>query len=84
MYLRPWSYSPLGGAGVSIAGSAGLRPVVVAVFIMDGACGVVVRRLNAADRADLHPRLSAGFAAVLPLPCHPAGEQQRRERHKTF
>lgn len=41
------------------------------MFVVDRACGVVIRRLDTADRADLHPRLSTWFAAVLPLPCHP-------------
>lgn len=42
LYLRPWSNSPLGGARVSVAGPAGLGPVVVAVLVVDGARGVVV------------------------------------------
>lgn len=41
-YLRPGSHPPLGGAGVAVAGPAGFRPVVVAVFVVDGARGVVL------------------------------------------
>lgn len=82
-YLRPRSNPPLGGTGVSVAGSARLRPVVVTVLVVDDACGVVVQRLNATDRADLHPRFPAGLAAVLPLLCHPAGEQCKEKRRNT-
>lgn len=81
-YLGPRSNPPLGGTGVSVAGSARLRPVVVAVLVVDDARGVVVQRLNTADRADLHPRFPAGLAAVLPLLCHPAGEQCKRKKKK--
>lgn len=80
LYLWPRSNSPLGGAGVPVAWPSSFGPVVVAVFIMDGARGVVVWRLDAADRAYLHPRLSTWFAAVLPLPCHPTGEHRERNR----
>lgn len=48
-YLGPRANPPLGGTGVSVAGSACLRPVVVAVLVVDDARGVVVQRLNAAD-----------------------------------
>lgn len=82
-YLGPRANPPLGGTGVSVAGSARLRPVVVAVLVVDDARGVVVQRLNAADRADLHPRFPAGFAAVLPLLCHPAGEQCNKKKQNT-
>jgi len=41
-YLRPRSNSPLGRAGMSVAGPASLWPVVIAVFIVDGAGGVVI------------------------------------------
>ena len=72
MYLCPGSHPPLGGAGPPVAGPAGLGAVVVAVLAVDGAHGVVVRRLDAADGADLLPRAAARLAAVLPLPGHPA------------
>lgn len=77
-HLRPGPHHPpLGGAGVSVADPAGFGPVVVAVLVVDGAGGVVLQWLHAAHRADLHPRLSAGFAAVLPVSRHPAAEQSR-------
>lgn len=79
-YLRPGSHPPLGGAGLAVAGSAGLWPVVVAVFVVDGARGVVLRWLHAADGPDLQSRLSAGFAAVLPVSCNPAVGQRNRDR----
>ena len=83
-YLWPRPDFPLGGTGVPVAGSARLGPVVVAVFVVDGARGVIVWRLDTADRADLHPRLSTWLAAVLPLPCHPAGETQREREKQEF
>lgn len=78
-YLWPRSNFPLGWARVSVARSASLGPVIVAVFVVDEACGVVVWRLDTADRADLHSRFSAWFAAVLPLPCHPTREHHRKK-----
>lgn len=79
MYLRPGSHPPLGGAGLAVAGSAGFWPVVIAVLVVDGARGVVLRRLHAADGSDLQSRLSAGFAAVLPVSCNPAVERSRTQ-----
>lgn len=79
-YLGPGADSPLGGAGVTVAGPPGLRPVVIAVLVVDDPRAVVVQRLDAADRAHLHPRLAAGLAAVLPLVRHPAGGEERRTR----
>lgn len=79
VYLRPGSHPPLGGAGLAVAGSAGFWPVVVAVFVVDGARGVVLRWLHAADGSDLQSCLPAGFAAVLPVSCNPAVERSRTE-----
>lgn len=79
MYLRPGPHPPLGGAGLAVAGSAGFWPVVVAVLVVDGARGVVLRRLHAADGSDLQSRLSAGFTAVLPVSCNPAVEGSRTQ-----
>ena len=59
---------------MAVAAAPGLRAVVVAVLAVDGAGGVVVRRLHAADGAHLLARLAARLAAVLPLPGHPAAE----------
>lgn len=39
--LCPGPCPPLGGTEVSVAGSAGLGPVVAAVLVVDGAGGVV-------------------------------------------
>ena len=63
---------------MAVAAAPGLRAVVVAVLAVDGAGGVVVRRLHAADGAHLLARLAARLAAVLPLPGHPAAEEADR------
>lgn len=81
-YLGPGADPPLGGAGVAVAGSACLGPVVVAVLVVDDPRAVVVQRLDAADRAHLHPRLAAGLAAVLPLLRHPAGEGRSKKNRR--
>lgn len=65
---------------MAVAGSPCLGPVVVAVLVVDDSRAVVVQRLDAADRAHLHPRLAAGLAAVLPLLRHPAGEGRQRKK----
>lgn len=77
-YLGPGADPPLGGAGVAVAGSPRLGPVVVAVLVVDDPRAVVVQRLDAADRAHLHARLAAGLAAVLPLLRHPAGGGRKK------
>lgn len=82
--LWPRSHSPLGGAGVSVAGPAWLGPVIAAVFVVDGAGGVVFWRLDTADRADLHPRLSTWLTAVLPLFCHPTVQHRDKRGNRSF
>jgi hypothetical protein len=71
-YLGPGPGPPSARAQLAVAGPAALRPVVVAVFGVHGAGGVVVQWLNAAHGAHLHASPPTALTARLPFTCDPS------------
>lgn len=66
-YLGPGPSPPPPRAELTVAGPAALRAVVIAVFGVHGAGGVVVQGLNAADGAHLHASSPTALTARLPF-----------------
>lgn len=66
-YLGPGSGPPPTRTELTVAGSAALRPGVVAVLRVHGAGGVVVQGLDTAHRASLRACAPTALAAWLPF-----------------
>lgn len=66
-YLGPGPSPPPPRAELTVAGPTGLRTVVVAVFGVHRAGGVVVQGLNTAYGAHLHAASPTALTARLPL-----------------
>lgn len=70
-HLRPCPRPPLGGACGVVTGLPGVRPILGAVFAVDGPVGAVVERLHALHHPGLVAELPAGLTAGTPLLHHP-------------
>lgn len=77
-YLRPGARPPLGRTRGSVTGSPALRLLPAAVFAVDGAAGVVMEEMYAANRPDLETQGAAGFGTMLPVFRDPSAEFKRR------
>lgn len=77
-YLGPGPSPPPPRAEFTVAGPAALRTVVVAVFGVHGAGGVVVQRLNTADRAHLHASSPTALSTRLPFTGDPPARAERQ------
>lgn len=77
-YLGPGPSPPPPRAELTVAGPAALRTVVVAMFGVHGAGGVVVQRLNTTDRAYLHASSPTALSTRLPFTGDPPARAERQ------
>jgi hypothetical protein len=77
-YLGPGPSPPPPRAELTVAGPAALGTVIVAVFGVHGAGGVVVQRLYTADGAHLHASSPTALSTRLPFTGDPPARAERQ------